>query len=76
MLSLSYENEYFLHATFIVLQIKLIYMWKVAHQDLFLNRGKKQLGNGLFPHELIWTSAYGPQGEALKGRSIMLDMLC
>ena len=34
--------------TFIVLKIKLISIWKVVHQDSFWNRGKRQLGNGLF----------------------------
>ena len=34
--------------TFIVLQIKLISIWKVVHQDSFWNRGKRHLVNSLF----------------------------
>ena len=33
--------------TFIVLEIKLISIWKVVCQDSFWNSGKRQLGNGL-----------------------------
>ena len=33
--------------TFIVLEINLISIWKVVHQDSFWNRGRRQLGNGL-----------------------------
>ena len=40
------------------MQIKLLSIWKVVHEDSFWNRGKKQLGNGLLtvekPRQLQW----------------------
>ena len=30
------------------LWVKLIFIWKVSHLDSFWNRGKRELGNGLF----------------------------
>ena len=38
---------------FIFLQIKLIFMWKVLHENSFCDRGKPELGNGLFDIKYI-----------------------
>ena len=35
--------------TFIFMQIKLVFIWKVFHEDSSWNIGKWQLGNGLLP---------------------------
>ena len=41
---------------FIFMQIKLISIWMVSHEDSFWNRGKKQLGYGLVMKNLSGSS--------------------
>ena len=41
----SFETPF--HHTFIFVQIKLLSIWKIFHEDLFWNRDKRQLRNGL-----------------------------
>ena len=39
-------------------QEKLIFIWKVVHQDSFWNRGPRKLGNGLFYNDCFRKSNY------------------
>ena len=47
------------------LWVKLIFTWKVSHLDSFWNRGKRQLGNGLF-HFQKFITQYKPTYHVMR----------